>query len=121
LESGADLRTIRLLVGHVNIPHTALYLDLSQTRLSLTKVVRWFYDLDDQKTVVASKVLLISAGAASSRRAVVAPGTAVFADAIERSARTGMRIVPADQIKRRVVSAGDAVLRGSGFFRSFPG
>jgi integrase/recombinase XerD len=32
-ESGADLRTIELLLGHANVRHTVLYLHLSQRHL----------------------------------------------------------------------------------------
>jgi site-specific recombinase XerD len=35
LERGADLRTIQLLLGHVEVRHTVLYLHLSQKHLQV--------------------------------------------------------------------------------------
>jgi site-specific recombinase XerC len=34
LESGADLRTIQILLGHAKLEHTAIYLNLSQKHLT---------------------------------------------------------------------------------------
>jgi site-specific recombinase XerD len=36
LESGADLRTIQLLLGHRDLEETTLYLHLSNARMSAT-------------------------------------------------------------------------------------